>query len=182
MYNQTEKTSLRCAARSFLFGSIARSTGKLMTIWRPHQGIRVKAIGLLWQGTRLLVADVYDDSGGLKGVRPLGGSVEFGETWQAALKREFQEELGICIQISGALAVLENIYHHEGQLGHEIIFAADVTLANGSALPETSISFTEDNGTVCHANWRDLSELDTDRGLPLYPNGLKQRLTESDRA
>ncbi|WP_425082265.1 NUDIX hydrolase [Ruegeria arenilitoris] len=147
-----------------------------MTIWRPYQGIRVKAIGLLWRGPSLLVADVHDDSGNLKGVRPLGGTVEFGETWQDALKREFHEELGVDIQISGAPLVLENIYRHEGQLGHEIIFATEVTLSNPSALPKHAITFAEDNGLMCRASWRDLSELDTDSGPNLYPIGLKREL------
>ncbi|CUK02657.1 NUDIX domain protein [Ruegeria denitrificans] len=147
-----------------------------MTIWRPHQGIRVKAIGLLWRESRLLVADVYDDSGNLKGVRPLGGTVEFGETWRDALIREFQEELGVDVQIAKTPLVLENIYRHEGQLGHEVIFAADATLSNPSALPDTTITFAEENGIMCKAKWRALSELDTTNGPHLYPTGLKQRL------
>ncbi|WP_170469884.1 NUDIX hydrolase [Ruegeria arenilitoris] len=147
-----------------------------MTIWRPHNGIRVKAIGLLWQGHRLLVADVHDDSNILKGVRPLGGSVEFGETWQDGLKREFREELGVEIEISSAPLVLENIYTHEGAPGHEIIFAADVTLAHSEELPDAPITFREDNGIVSTANWRDIHTLDTSDGPQLFPNGLKQLL------
>lgn len=122
------------------------------------------------------MADVHDDSGALKGVRPLGGSVEFGETWQDALKREFREELGVDINISGAPFVLENIYAHEGSPGHEIIFAADVTLAPSAELPDAPITFREDNGMVCTAHWRDVHALDTKDEPPLYPTGLKSHL------
>lgn len=147
-----------------------------MTIWRPHQHIRVKAIGLMWNGARLLAAEVYSDSGELKGVRPLGGSLEFGETWQAALKREFLEELDLEVQIDGPPLVLENIYQHEGQLGHEIIFAADVSIGSGQVLPDAPICFQEDNGVSCIARWCDLGDLDGDGGPELYPTGLKQHL------
>ncbi|MBO9472400.1 NUDIX domain-containing protein [Shimia sp. R10_1] len=63
--------------------------------WRPHNSIRVKALGLHWRENRLLAARVFDDSGKLKGVRPLGGTIEFGETAQNALLREFHEELDL---------------------------------------------------------------------------------------
>ncbi|MCO4824815.1 MAG: NUDIX domain-containing protein, partial [Amylibacter sp.] len=80
-----------------------------MTVWRPPSGIRVKALGLHWRNDALLVMDVLDDAGNLKGVRPLGGTVEFGETWQVTLVREFKEELDIDVQITGAPMVFENI-------------------------------------------------------------------------
>lgn len=147
-----------------------------MTIWRPDPRICVKAIGLLWRGRRLLVAEVYDDSGRLKGVRPLGGSVEFGESWQAALKREFLEELDLHVQIDGPPFVLENIYRHEGQQGHEVIFVADVSTISGPALPDAPISFREDSGVVCTARWFDLHDLDAG-GPALYPSGLNHHLS-----
>ena len=56
-----------------------------MTVWRPKPAIRVIAIGLHWRDDRLLAVEVNDDHGAVKGVRPLGGGVEFGETWRDAL-------------------------------------------------------------------------------------------------
>jgi ADP-ribose pyrophosphatase YjhB (NUDIX family) len=50
----------------------------------------------------------------------LGGAVEFGETWQQTLVREFQEELDINVTIVGPPLVMEHIYTHEGNIGHEI--------------------------------------------------------------
>ena len=66
-----------------------------MTVWRPSQTIRLKALGLHWRKGRLLAAEILDDAGRVKGVRPLGGTVEFGETAEAAVRREFHEELGV---------------------------------------------------------------------------------------
>jgi ADP-ribose pyrophosphatase YjhB (NUDIX family) len=48
-----------------------------MTTWRLHSHIRVVAIG---------------------------GEIEFGESWQAALVRKFHEELGIGISIVKAMS------------------------------------------------------------------------------
>ena len=48
----------------------------------PLAHIRVVAIGLHWRDGRLLAAEVRDDAGGIKGVRPLGGEVAFGEGWR----------------------------------------------------------------------------------------------------
>lgn len=146
-----------------------------MTPWRPKQSIRVKAIGLAWREGRLLAADVTDDSGAIKGVRPLGGSVEFGETWQEALTREFREELNVQITNIGAPLVFENIYRHEGRLGHEVIFAANVTLPVIPELAAEKFLFHEDNGLECTARWFDLDTLDTG-GPELFPTGLKTRL------
>ncbi len=149
-----------------------------MTIWRPHSSIRAKAIGLPWRDGRFLAARVTEDSGRIKGVRPLGGTIEFGETWQQALIREFKEELAVEISISGPPQVFENIYHHEGQPGHEIIFAANVTLPKLPRLDMEDISFKEGNGMIWTAGWYTLEDLEAG-GLELYPTGLKEELRNS---
>ena len=64
------------------------------THWRPQQNIQTKVIAICINRRRLLAAEVYNDAGEIKGVRPLGGHVEFGETREQALVREFREELG----------------------------------------------------------------------------------------
>ena len=48
---------------------------------------------LLLRDGKLLAAEVFDDQGHLVGVRPLGGGVEFGERWQAALASAAQIRL-----------------------------------------------------------------------------------------
>ncbi len=98
-----------------------------MHVWRPAQTIKVKSLGLHWRDNRLLAAEVYDDAGNLKGVRPLGGAIEFGEDWKTALVREFKEELNVDVVVSGQPIIMENIYEHEGQTGHEIVFIANVS-------------------------------------------------------
>lgn len=149
-----------------------------MTIWRPQPLIRVKAIGLHWRNGRLLAAEVRDDSGRLKGVRPLGGSVEFGERAEDALIREFREELGIEVTPVGATFVMENLYRHEGAAGHEILFIQEVNFPDQCFENEYFIEFFEDNGSPEIARWFDLDDLDLPGGPMLFPSGLKDRLRQ----
>lgn len=148
-----------------------------MNIWRPEQGILVKALGLVWRDGRLLASEITNDDGKLKGVRPLGGRLEFGETWRAALIREFSEELGLTVQVKGPPMVLESIYSHEGAKGHEVLFLAEVVLPPDAYPGDGPIEYLEDNGQTCTARWFDLRDLDCG-GPELYPSGLKTLLTE----
>lgn len=150
-----------------------------MTTWRPYPHIRVVAIGLHWRDGRLLAAEVRDDAGRIKGVRPLGGAIEFGESWRAALVREFSEELGIDVTITGEPLILENIFVHEGATGHEVMFIAEVALPDGAFSGQDRIDFREDNGEEIVARWFDLADLDVDGGPCLYPTGLKDLLLGS---
>jgi len=146
-----------------------------MTIWRPSQNICVKAIGLHWRDGRLLATEVTNDDGAVKGVRPLGGGVEFGETWQQALRREFIEELNIEVTVCEPPVVMENLFHHEGCAGHEILFIADVIFPEGAFSQNDFIRYSEDTGLPQIARWFDVETLGHD-GPDLYPKGLKARL------
>lgn len=147
-----------------------------MTPWRPSSTIRVKALGLHWRDGRLLASEVNRDDGTLKGVRPLGGTVEFGETWQDALIREFQEEIGVRIEVIGDPIVLENIYTHHGALGHEILFISEVIFSPNAYETEEFIEYCEDNGDPCIARWFDPVTL-LEQGIALYPKGLFSQIT-----
>ncbi|WP_419830289.1 NUDIX hydrolase [Methylobacterium sp.] len=142
----------------------------------------MKALGLPWRGRQLLVAEVYTDDGRLKGVRQLGGSVEFVEPAEAALVREFRDELGLTVRILGVPFVTENLYTHEGSPGHEVLFLFPVGLPPGPLDTRECVVFHEDCGTPCVARWYDLDVLDRDGGPALYPVGLKARLLAERRS
>ncbi|MBY3180335.1 NUDIX domain-containing protein [Rhizobium sp. 25PS6] len=147
-----------------------------MTVWRPSQQIRVKVIGLAWRKDQLLAAEVEDDSGRIKGVRPLGGAIEFGESREEALHREFREELETDIRIVGPWHLLENIYEHQGAIGHEYIFAADIELADASLYQRDEIRYSELDETAATARWFGRDSL-RDAGIDLYPTGLDRLLS-----
>lgn len=146
------------------------------TQWRPATSIKVKALGLHWREGKLLAVEVLDDRGRLTGVRPLGGGIEFGEPWQSALIREFKEELNVDVEIQSVPLVMENIYTHEGEVGHEVLFICEVRFSAAIFENQSRIEFQEDSGTPCVARWFDLAELDLPKGPALFPAGLKKAL------
>lgn len=147
-----------------------------MTSWRPPPEIRVKALGLHWRHDRLLAAEVRDDHGRVKGVRPIGGGVEFGELAEAAVLREFKEELGVDVVVLRGPLVMENLYAHEGARGHEVLFIFDVGFSEGALEKREHLEFQDDDGARCVARWFDLNDLDRDGRPDLYPKGLKSLL------
>lgn len=153
-----------------------------MSIWRPTPQIRVKALGLHWREGRLLAAEVHDDQGKVKGVRPLGGSVDFGEHAETAVKREFKEELGLDVLVMAGPIVMENLYDHEGAAGHEVLFIFEVEFPAEAFADRERIHFREDNGVAGIAGWYALDDLDIESGPALYPSGLKQLLVNAQRA
>ena len=69
-----------------------------------------RVAGLAIQEGRLLVQRVE----GEEGLAVPGGHVAFGETAQEALRREFQEELGLSAQVGELAAVGEVFFHWYG--------------------------------------------------------------------
>ncbi len=143
----------------------------LTSHWRPAPQIRPKAIGILWRGDAILVCAVPNDDGTTKGWRPLGGTIEFGETAAQTLKRELFEEIGATVSIGAQLGVIENIYTHQGEPGHEIMFVYKANLIDpGLATAETCVVI-EDNGSRHCAAWVPIGDFTSGDQL-LFPKGL----------
>jgi ADP-ribose pyrophosphatase YjhB (NUDIX family) len=141
-----------------------------MTMWKPSPFIRVKVLGLAWRREELLLAEVEDSSGRVKGVRPLGGSIEFGETREQALLREFGEELGCAVSLAGPWHGFENIFEHEGAIGHEYLFAANIELSDARLYESERIAFLESDASDCCARWFSPTALP--QGIDLFPTAL----------
>jgi ADP-ribose pyrophosphatase YjhB (NUDIX family) len=127
----------------------------------------------------LLAAEVWDDAGQLKGGRPLGGGINFGESWRTAIIREFNEELGIDVTVKGIPLLMENIFVYEGVTGHEVAFISEVEFPDAEFKNQESVDFQEGNAVSGVARWFDLADLDLDDGPKLYPTGLKDLLLEA---
>ena len=61
--------------------------------------IRPIVLGVAKEGNKILVGEGYDKTKNQTFYRCLGGGIEFLETSQEALKREYKEELGIDIEV-----------------------------------------------------------------------------------
>ena len=143
--------------------------------WRPAQTVQAKVIGICVNKGALLAMEVYDDHGNVKGVRPLGGLIEFGETREVALAREFTEELSTDIELVGRWRTFENLYIHGGKRGHELIFAIGIRLQLDSLYHQETIVFSEDSGMTSTARWFPIESLKNGE-IELFPTGLLEAL------
>ena len=83
--------------------------------------IRVLALGLIRDGDRIFISEGYDPVKEQTFYRVLGGGVDFGETSDEALKREFQEEIQAELTNIKYLGCLENLFTFNGNPGHELL-------------------------------------------------------------
>jgi 8-oxo-dGTP pyrophosphatase MutT (NUDIX family) len=83
--------------------------------------IRVLALGLIRDGDRIFISEGYDPVKKQTFYRVLGGGVDFGETSDEALKREFQEEIQAELTNIKYLGCLENLFTFNGNPGHELL-------------------------------------------------------------
>lgn len=169
----------RNRARKLKFSATQTVMDNLTHIWRPQGVVRALALGLPFRDGKLLASAVTEDDGSEKGWRPLGGGIEFGEPAETAVCRELKEEIDADARVQRLLGIFENIYTHQGQTGHEVVFAFEVTLITpGLALAEEFI--VEDGGFRDRAAWVPLSDF-TEGRKTLLPEGLLP-LVPADRA
>ena len=135
----------------------------------PDERIRNIAVGIVVRDGRALVEiypanEVHDTF-----ARAIGGGIEFGEPAGSAVRREFEEELGVTLTTAEPLAVLESIFTIGGRPGHEIVhvFAVESPQLDDLAL-DGELAVLDSHTTV---RWIDLDAFR--RGdLPFYPVGM----------
>jgi ADP-ribose pyrophosphatase YjhB (NUDIX family) len=130
--------------------------------------IRPIAIALIRRGDDVLAAEFYDPTRDVTFCRPLGGGIEFGESAEDALRREFDEEIGAELTDVRLLGVLESRFHGFDRPGHEIVFVFAAELADASLYDRDPVAPVADDDTV--AAWHPISRF-ADGSVPLYPDG-----------
>lgn len=127
--------------------------------------IRNLAVGLPIRNGHVLAQEGHDAVKGSGYLRAIGGGIEFGEPSEAALRREFREELDVELGAVQLLGVIENIFEYEGAPGHEIVHVYGVESADFDAIALDSELHVLDEGSK--VAWFSISCLDR----PLYPEG-----------
>lgn len=141
---------------------------------RKNQCIQPRAntLGILRKGNAFLLEQqfVRHSKGDGPFYRPLGGTIEMGESSASALQREFQEEIDADIRIVQYMDVLENIYTLNKKVFHEISLIYEVEFAEAEQYHQESFDVVEGN-TMTLAKWVSLEELAMEE-TTLYPDGL----------
>lgn len=95
----------------------------IKSIQKNKPQIEVLALCIITRdNSEILACRGHDDVKNEDFGRILGGHVEFGETAEFALRREFKEELNAELENLRLLDVLENIFTYNGKPGHQITF------------------------------------------------------------
>jgi 8-oxo-dGTP pyrophosphatase MutT (NUDIX family) len=147
----------------------ARSVAAYADALPPRERVRVIVVGLLVHDGHVL-AEAYPATAHHGGfLRAPGGGVDFGETADAAIRREFAEELGVVLDEARLLAVTENIFTSGPKRGHELVHVYAVRSAALELLPLTHRLPVLDSDTT--VGWYSLDELSS--GTPaLHPAGV----------
>ena len=98
------------------------------------ESIRPLVVAVIKKEDKILVMPGYDKVKNEHFYRLPGGGIEFGETSEDALKREFREEIGAEIKIIKQIGISENIFTYEGKKGHEIVMSLYLDDYNGNQL------------------------------------------------
>ena len=100
-----------------------------------------------------------------------GGHVDYGETSEKALVREFKEELGVDVSCERLLWVEENFWKWGDKNAHGISFYYLVSLNENDDLPDDFVEFSNDNNNVS-LQWVSLEDL---QNLVVYPQFVKDK-------
>ena len=120
-----------------------------------------------------LLMNAFDSAKNEHFYRPLGGGIEFGETGEAAIRREMKEEINANVINLSLLKYFENIFTFNGKPGHEIVMMFSADLNDSSQYQIEKFEFTDGKNNNDHvtAVWRTIEQLQTS-DHPLYPDGL----------
>lgn len=127
--------------------------------------IRPVVLGIAKHGNKLLVSEGYDSKKDYYFYRCIGGGIEFQETSDVALKREFMEELGIEISIKKFLGISENIFTFNGKKGHELILFYEIDI------PYQEKYEQDEDGEPGEAIWVDIEDFKNNSKI-LYPKEI----------
>ncbi|MBP0006506.1 MAG: NUDIX hydrolase [Cyanobacteria bacterium SBC] len=132
--------------------------------------IRVLALGLIRDETRLFLGEGHDSAKKQVFYRALGGGVDFGEHSFDALQREFQEELEADLKNIEYLGCIENIFEYKGKPSHEVIQLYRCDFVDPKFYETDRVPFCEGKRKKT-AMWVEIDKFRS-KELILYPEGF----------
>lgn len=130
--------------------------------------IVVKAMCVVERNGKEILAGIgRDDVKGEDFGRIIGGKIEFGETAESALRREFWEELNTNLEDLYFIKILENIFTYNGQPGHEVVFVYKGDLTD-KTLYQKDLIKVKDSGKEFDVKWVALDDVHSGK-LKFYP-------------
>ncbi len=132
--------------------------------------IRPIVVGLVKKDNKLFGMPGYNKHTNQHYVRLLGGGVEFLETLEVALKREFKEELDAEINIKEFLGFEDNIFVFDGKNAHEHVFLYDIDLLKDFDINEEYVytEQLEDGIKEQKVVWFDIDDIKSGK-LVVFP-------------
>ncbi|WP_266205431.1 NUDIX domain-containing protein [Pontibacter kalidii] len=122
--------------------------------------LRVRVCGICIQDDKLLLVRHGKTIGNSAFWAPPGGGLQYGESMQECLKREFEEETGLQVKVKRFLFVNEFL---QVPL-HAVEFYFEVIITGGSINTGSDPEADADNQLIEHLQWLTVKEI---QGIPL---------------
>lgn len=119
--------------------------------------VREISISLIRKDNQILVYQRNDDISGRLFFRLVGGCIEYGETPENALKREFFEELSLDIEQVVLLEKFQSVFTFNGFERHEVVHLFDSSFVNKDIYNQSIINGLEGERKF-EAIWKDVSD------------------------
>jgi 8-oxo-dGTP pyrophosphatase MutT (NUDIX family) len=139
--------------------------------WTPPRQVRAVALAVVRNGDRILMQESVDTASASTLYRPVGGTIEFLESGEKTVIREFREELAIELVDVLYLATIESIGESVRGPWHEIIMLYEASFADHANYDVASFNSLPGSGMRYTTRWLTLSEIESIPGF-IHPHNL----------
>lgn len=133
-----------------------------------------RVVGICVKENKIFLSKMKDD----KYWTFVGGKVAFGEATDAAVLREYKEEVGVNLQIDKLIALIENFFDLQGYSWHQYIFFYQLRDDNNVLEFFDGERQIADDGNAIY-KWFDLSELSDVQIKPDCSKEILQNISQS---
>lgn len=135
---------------------------------KDNSQIVIKAICVFIRDGKTLASKGIDEKKNETFYRGIGGSVDFRETSEDAMRREIKEELGCEAENLELLTVAENVFTYNGEDRHQIVFLYKADLSNKDLYKQDKIHIVEPY-LEFDAEWVPVDDILSGKAI-LYPS------------